>query len=130
MDDTSMNTLIKSHLESLRHAESREMYMRTLHACEDRPGGLAITDLDMIFDLCCTEDMKQELRKDIADRGVMVEVRNGRQLFRKENPSLARAQRCSEYQRKLRADLRLTPLKRLGPEKDAPDNPEDEFDLL
>ena len=91
--------LHRRHLESLKYPESREMYDRTLALCQERPDGVKAADLDMIFDLCAAEDVKRELQDDIRKRGVVVETRNGRQVFRKENPSMARMCRYSELQR-------------------------------
>lgn len=118
--------LRKRHLEALSEEASREMYDRALQQCRERPGGLMPSDQDMIFDLCQAEDVKAALREDIRKRGVMVETRNGRQVFKKENPSMARMCRYAELQRKIRADLRLIPPK---PAKDegAPEEDEDDF---
>ena len=122
--------LHRRHLESLKYPESREMYDRTLALCQERPDGVKAADLDMIFDLCAAEDVKRELQDDIRKRGVVVETRNGRQVFRKENPSMARMCRYAELQRKIRADLRLTPAKRAPQEEESPEEAEDEFEAL
>lgn len=122
--------LHRRHLESLKYPESREMYDRTLALCQERPDGVKAADLDMIFDLCAAEDVKRELQDDIRRRGVVVETRNGRQVFRKENPSMARMCRYAELQRKIRADLRLTPAKRVPQEEEPPEEAEDEFEAL
>ena len=125
------SSLRQRHLDSLRYPESREMYERTLAMCRDRPDGLMPSDLDMIFDLCAAEDIKHDLKADIKSRGVVVETRNGRQIFRKENPSMARLCRYTELQRKIRADLRITPAKRAAPEEEEePEEEEDAFDAL
>ena len=125
------SSLRQRHLDSLKYPESREMYDRTLALCRDRPDGVQGTDLDMIFDLCTAEDVKHDLKADIKSRGVVVETRNGRQIFRKENPSMARLCRYTELQRKIRADLRITPAKRAAPEEEEePEEEEDAFDAL
>ena len=62
--------------------------------------------------------------------GVVVETRNGRQVFAKENPSMARLCRYTELQRKIRADLKITPAKRAAPEEEEPEEEEDAFDAL
>ena len=123
---TVNEVLRQRHLAALETEASREMYDRALQQCRDRPGGLRSCDQDMIFDLCQAEDVKSALREDIRKRGVMVETRNGRQVFKKENPSMARMCRYAELQRKIRADLRLIPPK---PAKDegTPGEEEDEF---
>lgn len=116
--------LREKHLQQLQSQESREMYDRTLAQCLDRPGGLTATDQDMIFDLCSAEDIKLALAEDIRKRGVVVETRNGRQVFRKENPSMARMCRYAELQRKIRTDLGITPGKRRAEEEKAPEEEE------
>ena len=124
-------SLRQRHLDSLKYPESREMYDRTLALCRDRPDGVKAADLDMIFDLCAAEDVKRELQDDIRRRGVVVETRNGRQVFAKENPSMARLCRYTELQRKIRADLKITPAKRAAPEEEEePEEEEDAFDAL
>lgn len=120
--------LRQRHLTALQTEESRAMYDRTLAACAQR-GEILPSDQDMIFDLCCHEDVKQALQEDIRARGVTVETRNGRQIYKKENPALARLCRYAELQRRIRADLRITPAKRGGndAEEDSADA-EDDFD--
>ena len=114
------------HLAELRHEAALSMYDRTLRQCAERPGGLRPTDQDMIADLCSAEDIKIDLQEEIKKRGVMVETRNGRQTFRKENPAMARLCRYTELQRKLRADLGLV-IKRKA--ENGEEEPEaDEFD--
>lgn len=122
--------LREKHLQQLQSQESREMYDRTLAQCLDRPGGLTATDQDMIFDLCSAEDIKLALAEDIRKRGVVVETRNGRQVFRKENPSMARMCRYAELQRKIRADLGITPGKRRAEEEPPEEEKADEFDAF
>lgn len=126
MDQTEATideALRQRHLAALNTPEGREMYDRTIAQCMTRPGGVTATDQDMIFDLCCAEDMKQALAADIKKRGAVVETRNGRQVFFKENPSMARMCRYTELQRKIRADLKITPAKR-APEEEPEEKPE------
>lgn len=126
MPEVSVNEeLREKHLAALRTEAARDMYARTLSQCQNRPGGLRASDQDMIFDLCQAEDIKQELEKDLADRGVMLTIANGRQRFKKENPSIQRIGRFIELQRKLRGDLRLIPPK--SAQEEAPE-PEDDFE--
>lgn len=111
-ETTIDEALRQRHLAALATPEGREMYERTIAQCFLRPGGVTATDQDMIYDLCSAEDMKQALAADIKKRGAVVETRNGRQVFHKENPSMARMCRYTELQRKIRADLKITPAKR------------------
>lgn len=120
--------LRRRHLAALQTEESRAMYERTLAACAARPDGVTPCDQDLIFDLCSHEDVKQALQQDIRKRGVTVESRNGRQTYTKENPALARICRYAELQRRIRADLRLTPAKRGGADEAEQDEPRDDFE--
>ena len=123
--------LKKRHLESLATPEAREMYERTLRIVQERPDGARDTDLDMIFDLCTTEEIKAALVKDISTRGAMVTTRSGRQNFVKENPSIARVCRLTEMQRKIRDNLKITPARRYHEEEEEEAEEEkDEFDAL
>ena len=121
--------LSDAHKARLRSEEARRIYDRTLAACLARPGGMTPADQDMIFDLCAAEDVKAALREDIARRGVTPEIRNGRQRFAKENPSVAALLRYSEYQRRLRGDLKILPRKK-AEEEDEGEEEEDDFDRL
>ena len=122
--------LREKHLALLTGEGSKALYDRTLRQCLERPDGVKSADLDMIFDLCAAEDVKLALMEDIRKRGVTVETRNGRQVFRKENPSMARMCRYAELQRRIRSDLRLTPAKRAVPDEPEPEETEDEFEAL
>ena len=107
------------------------MYDRTLALCQERPDGARDADLDMIFDLCFAEDVKHDLQEDIRKRGVTVTSRNGRETYVKENPSMARLCRYAELQRKIRADLKITPAKRAAPEEEeTQEEEEDSFDTF
>ncbi|MBO4794299.1 MAG: P27 family phage terminase small subunit [Deltaproteobacteria bacterium] len=117
--------LRENHLAQLETDAAKALYDRTLSQCQARPGGLRPADQDMIFDLCKAEDIKSALQQDLRERGVMVTVRNGRQVFKKENPSVTRLRSFVELQRKLRGDLRLIPPKSAQEEEEAP---EDDFE--
>lgn len=123
------STLRDQHIAALRTDAAKAMYDRTLARCAERPMGVSPTDQDIIYDLCAAEDVCQELRADIARRGVMVESRNGRQTYKKENPALARLCRYGEYQRKIRADLGITP-KRTKAQEEEEEEQADEFDAM
>ena len=72
------------------------------------------------------EQIKGVLQQDIAERGIGKEVRNGRQTYWQDNKSLAHLRAYSESQRKLLAELRLTPNGR----KAASVEIDDEFDAF
>lgn len=113
------------HLAQLKTRCAADLYERLCRACENRPGGIRDCDQDLIFDACTTEDIKEQLRMDIKDRGVIALTINGGQRFAKENKSVALLRGYLDSQRKIYSDLRITPAKR---GEDAMG--EDDFDQL
>lgn len=105
-----MNTgLKKEHWQQITDPDARRMYGRLADACERRAGGITDADQMIIADVCYAEQIKALLRKDIEERGIGREVRNGRQTYWQENKSMAQIRGFTESQRKLLAELRLTP---------------------
>lgn len=100
------------HLTQLKTTCAAALYDRLCAACEKRPGGIRDCDQDLIFDACTTEDIKEQLRRDIKDRGVIALTINGGQRFAKENKSVALLRGYLDSQRKIYSDLRITPAKR------------------
>ena len=100
------------HLKQLTTSCAQALYARLCAACDSRPGGIRDCDQDLIFDACVTEDIKEELRRDIRRRGVVTMTRNGGQQFAKENKSVALLRGYQDSQRKIYSDLRITPAKR------------------
>ena len=89
--------------------KARRVYDLICDACETRENGMTDADQMIIADVCYAEQIKALLRKDIEERGIGREVRNGRQTYWQDNKSLAHLRAYSESQRKLLAELRLTP---------------------
>lgn len=105
-----MNTgLKKEHWTRITDPDARRMYGRLCDACERRPGGITDADQMIVADVAYAEQVKAVLQKDIAERGIGKEVRNGRQSYWQDNKSLAHYRAYCETQRKLLAELRLTP---------------------
>ena len=105
-----MNTgLKKEHWEWITDPDARRMYGRLVDACERRPGGITDADQMIVADVAYAEQIKVVLRKDIAERSVGKEVRNGRQTYWQDNKSLAQLRSFVESQRKLLNELQLTP---------------------
>ena len=105
-----MNTgLKKEHWTRITDPDARRMYGRLCDACERRPGGITDADQMIVADVAYAEQVKTVLQKDIAERGIGKEVRNGRQSYWQDNKSLAHYRAYCETQRKLLAELRLTP---------------------
>lgn len=105
-----MNTgLKKEHWARITDPDARRMYGRLCDACERRAGGITDADQMIVADVCYAEQIKGMLQKDIAERGIGQERYNGRQKYWAENKSLAQLRGFTESQRKLLAELRLTP---------------------
>lgn len=122
-----MNTgLKKEHWHRITDPDARRMYGRLCDACERRPGGITDADQMIVADISYMEQIKGILQQDIAERGIGKEVRNGRQTYWQDNKSLAHLRAYSESQRKLLAELRLTPNGR----KAASVEIDDEFDAF
>ena len=104
--------LKKWHMDTLHSDCARNLYDRLCAACERRPGGMTDADQDLIYDACFMEDVKADLRADIQRRGVVATVRNGYQEFKKDNKSVTQLRSYMDSQRKILAELRITPAKR------------------
>ena len=105
-----MNTgLKKEHWQRITDPDARRMYGRLCDACERRAGGITDADQMLVADVAYAEQIKGLLQKDILERGIGQERYNGRQKYWAENKSLAQLRGFTESQRKLLAELRLTP---------------------
>ena len=71
--------------------------------------GMTDADQMLIHDVAYAEQVKQMLMDDIAERGLGQERYNGRQKYWQENKSPAQFRAYCEQQRKILAELRLTP---------------------
>ena len=110
MENGKTNTgLKKEHWQRITDPDARRMYGRLCDACEARAGGITDADQMLVADVAYAEQIKGLLQKDILERGIGKEVRNGRQTYWQENKSLAQLRGYVESQRKLLAELRLTP---------------------
>lgn len=79
-------------------------------AVAKRDGEASDASLMLIADYCRAEMLKNMLNRDILERGVVNRVSNYRQSFSKPNPSVAQLRAVVEQQRKILAELRLTPV--------------------
>lgn len=110
MENGKVNTgLKKEHWTRITDPDARRMYGRLCEACEKRAGGITDADQMIVADVAYAEQIKGLLQKDIAERGIGQERYNGRQKYWAENKSLAQLRAFTESQRKLLAELRLTP---------------------
>lgn len=105
-------TLKREHWQRITDKRARRMYERLCDACDRRPEGMTDPDQMMVADVAFAEQVKGLLEKDIQERGIGKEVRNGRQTYWADNKSMAHLRAYTETQRKLLAELKLTPNKR------------------
>ncbi len=106
--------LREEHLRRITDEKARAVYDFLCEACEKRPGGNGMEDADqmLVADYCYAEQLKGMLQADIAERGIGQERRNGRQTYWADNKSLSHLRATTELQRKLLAELKLTPASR------------------
>ena len=86
------------------YAQLRAQYVQK-HAKE--PGA---SHVGLMIGAADAEECREACEGDVAKRGAVVEVRNGRQVFKKPNPSVAQITKMSEWQRKLCDALKLMPV--------------------
>lgn len=115
--------LEKQHMEQITDPVAVGYYTRLCAACETRPEGMSDQDQMLVADIATLEQLKQQLYADIRLRGVVEDWHNGRQRMKRENKSIQSARMLMEQQRKILAELRLTPNSR----KAAPILVDDEF---
>lgn len=101
--------LQKEHYARITDKKAQGIYEKLCAACEGRPGGINDADQMLIADVAYMEQVKGVLMDDILARGVGQERSNGRQRYYQDNKSLAHYRAFCESQRKLLAELRLTP---------------------
>lgn len=117
-------TLRDEHFETIVDERARRMYDYLCDACEKRDGGMQGADQLLIGDVAYMEQVKNLLRESIREKGIGKEARNGRQTYFAENKSLQQFRSYCDQQRKLLAELKLTPAGR----KAATGPVDDEFD--
>ena len=101
--------LRKAHFEWITDEKAQKLYDLLCDACEKRPNGMEGADQVLVADVAYLEQVKEALRDDIRERGIGKERRNGRQIYWADNKSLAHYRASAESQRKLLAELKLTP---------------------
>ena len=101
--------LRKEHWQRITDPKARGRYSLLCDACEKRADGLTDADQMLVADVAYAEQIKQMLMDDIAARGIGTERSNGRQRYWQDNKSIAQLRAYTEQQRRLLAELRLTP---------------------
>lgn len=114
--------LREEHFGKITEERARHVYDYLCDACERRPGGMTDPDQLLVADYAFAEQVKQQLMDDIARRGIGQERSNGRQKYWADNKSLAHFRSYSDNQRKLLAELRLTPNGRKAAQIDIDDD--------
>ena len=102
-------TLRNQHMDTITSAEAIYMYDQLCAACDRREGGVTDADQMLIADCARAEDIKMILLADIKKRGVGREKYNGCQSYFQKNSSIPALTKFSDHQRKIMAELRLTP---------------------
>lgn len=108
-----MNEQLKAlHMERITDPRARTVYEKLCAACEQREGGMTDADQMLVADAAMSEQIKQQLIEDIAKRGIGREMTNGRQRYWADNKSIPQLRAYCDNQRKMLAELRLTPQSR------------------
>ena len=112
------------HWQRITDPKARLVYEKLCAACEQREGGMTDADQMLVADAAMSEQIKQQLIDDIAKRGIGCERTNGRQRYWADNKSIPQLRAYCDNQRKMLAELRLTPQSRRAQQVQL----EDDFD--
>lgn len=105
--------LREKHIADLmENDQAVELYDRLCAVVEKRPEGMDDAAQHLVAQIAQLELMKSLAWEDIKKKGLRDPFRNGRQTVDRENRSVSTVQRCIESQRKLMAELRITPQSR------------------
>lgn len=103
------------HLKSLEGDDKAvAMYERVCVAAQAANGGLTDTMQQIAYMIADQEMVANKYRDDIRRRGVRETWYNGRQHGERENKSCAALRACCDTQRKLMAELKITPASATG----------------
>jgi P27 family predicted phage terminase small subunit len=92
----------------IKHKEAKKMFEIITQELE-KEGNLNDRTLMIVDNMVLLEQLKQEHFEDIKQRGVVEHFVNGSQEFFRENKSVDKILKIVEQQRKLQAELKLTP---------------------
>ena len=103
-------TLKKEHIEKLAGDQAAvELYDRICQAATAANGGLTDTMQQIAYMIADQEIVANKYREDIRRHGVRETWYNGRQRGERENKSCAALRSCCDTQRKMMAELKITP---------------------
>lgn len=109
------NDLMEQHLKDLEADETAvALYRRVCAAAQAENGGLTDTMQQIAYMIADQEIVANKYREDIRRRGVRETWYNGRQHGERENKSCAALRACCDTQRKLMAELKITPASARG----------------
>jgi len=94
--------------EMVSDPDARLLYMRLRAQYMGRYGEIIESVQHILSDIAYQEQVKTAFKADIATRGAVEKVHNGRQQFIRGNKSITEITRLAESQRKLLGELRLT----------------------
>ncbi|MBN2909146.1 P27 family phage terminase small subunit [Polycladomyces sp. WAk] len=92
----------------IKHKEAKKLFQIITQELE-KEGNLNDRTMIIVDNMVLLEQLKQEHMDDIKERGVVELFKNGSQEMFRENKSVDKILKIVEQQRKLQAELKLTP---------------------
>jgi P27 family predicted phage terminase small subunit len=92
----------------IKHKEAKKLFQIITQELE-KEGNLNDRTMIIVDNMVLLEQLKQEHMEDIKERGVVELFKNGSQEMFRENKSVDKILKIVEQQRKLQAELKLTP---------------------
>ncbi|MED3720282.1 P27 family phage terminase small subunit [Geobacillus stearothermophilus] len=92
----------------IKNKEAKKLFQILIQELE-KENNLNDRTLMIVDNIVLLEQLKQEHMEDIKQRGVMELFKNGSQEMFRENKSVDKILKIVEQQRKLQAELKLTP---------------------
>jgi P27 family predicted phage terminase small subunit len=92
----------------IKNKEAKKLFQILIQELE-KENNLNDRTLMIVDNMVLLEQLKQEHMEDIKQRGVMELFKNGSQEMFRENKSVDKILKIVEQQRKLQAELKLTP---------------------
>jgi P27 family predicted phage terminase small subunit len=92
----------------IKHKEAKKLFQIIVQELE-KENALNDRTMMIVDNIVLLEQLKQEHMDDIKERGVVELFKNGSQEMFRENKSVVKILKIVEQQRKLQAELKLTP---------------------
>ncbi|MFA7185594.1 MAG: P27 family phage terminase small subunit [Victivallales bacterium] len=109
--------------KNITHTDARKLFYTLIEELQ-KSDRLNKQTFRLVDDMVLLEQIKQKCYEDVMTRGVMELFENGKQVMYRENKSVDKILKIVEQQRKLQAELKLTPAsdkkvsKAVGPDDD------------